>query len=205
MLRVLDLVTPVSTYALNIVTGIGLGLGIDYSLLLVSRYREELVRLGPGPDAVRRTIATAGRTVAFSSVTVAAAIATLALFPLGFLRSMGIAGGLVAPLAGLIALTVLPALFVLLGERVNALSPRRWRRAAERAARGERGGWYRLAHALMRRPVPVAIGATALLVVLARAVPHDPVHRRSTRRSCRRRPRPASSTRRSAATSRRRP
>lgn len=167
VLRVIDLATPVSTYALNIVTGIGLGLGIDYSLLLVSRYREELVRLGPGPDAVRRTIATAGRTVVFSSVTVAAAIATLALFPLGFLRSMGIAGALVAPLAGLIALTVLPALFVLLGERVNALSPRRWRRAAERAARGERGGWYRLAHALMRRPVPVAIGATALLVGLA--------------------------------------
>jgi uncharacterized membrane protein YdfJ with MMPL/SSD domain len=167
VLRALDVAMPVSSYALNIVTGIGLGLGIDYSLLLVSRYREELARLGPGSDAVRRTIATAGRTVAFSSVTVAAAIATLVLFPLGFLRSMGIAGGLVAPLAGLISLTVLPALFVLLGERVNSLSPRRWRRAAEQAARGERGAWYRLAHALMRRPVPVAIGATVLLLVLA--------------------------------------
>ncbi len=100
-------------------------------------------------------------------MTIAAAIATLAIFPIGFLRSMGIAGGLVAPLAGLIALTVLPALFFVLGTRVNALSPRRWRRAAERAARGERGGWYRLAHALMRRPVPVAIAATAFLVVLA--------------------------------------
>ena len=167
ILRLVDLAMPVSTYALNIVTGIGLGLGIDYSLLLVSRYREELVRVGPGPAAVRRTIATAGRTVTFSSATVGAAIATLAIFPLGFLRSMGIAGGLVAPLAGLISLTVLPALFILLGERVNALSPRRWRRAAERAARGERGGWYRLAQSLMRHPVPVAIGATALLVVLA--------------------------------------
>ena len=167
VLRILDLAMPVSSYALNIVTGIGLGLGIDYSLLLVSRYREELARLGPGPEAVRRTIATAGRTVAFSSVTVAAAIGTLAIFPLGYLRSMGIAGGAVAPLAGLIALTVLPALFVLLGERVNALSPRRWRRAAERAASGDEGGWYRLARGLMRRPVPVAIGATALLVVLA--------------------------------------
>ncbi len=167
VLRLVDLAIPVSTYALNIVTGIGLGLGIDYSLLLVSRYREELARVGPGPGAVRRTIATAGRTVAFSSVTVAAAIGTLAIFPLGFLRSMGIAGGLVAPLAGLISLTVLPALFVLLGKRINALSPRRWRRAAERAARGERGGWYRLAQALMGRPVPVAIAATALLVVLA--------------------------------------
>ena len=167
LLRVVDLAMPVSSYALNIVTGIGLGLGIDYSLLLVSRYREELARLGPGPDAVRRTIATAGRTVAFSSVTVAAAVATLAIFPLGYLRSMGIAGGAVAPLAGLISLTVLPALFVLLGERVNALSPRRWRLAAERAASGERGGWYRLARALMRHPVPVAVAATVFLVVLA--------------------------------------
>ncbi|MGZ4352631.1 MAG: MMPL family transporter [Gaiellaceae bacterium] len=161
VLRLLDLATPMSTYALNIVTGTGLGLGIDYSLLLVSRYREELARVGPGPEAVRRTLATAGRTVAYSSVTVAAAIATLAVFPLGFLRSMGIAGGLVAPVAGLISLTVLPALFVLFGGRVDALSVRRRRPVAERS------GWYRLAHALMRRPVPVAIAATVLLVVLA--------------------------------------
>src|SRR5262249_57984421 len=141
--------------------------GIDYSLLLVCRYREEMARHGPGREAVRRTIATVGRTVAFSAITVAAAVATLAVFPIGFLRSMGIAGGLVAPLAGLVSLTVLPALFVLLGDRVNAFSPRRWRRAAERAARGEPGGWYRLAHALMRRPVPVAIGAATLLGVCA--------------------------------------
>ena len=176
VLRLLDLATPVSTYALNIVIGIGLGLGIDYSLLLVSRYREELARHGPGLEAVRRTMATAGRTVAFSAVTVAAAIATLAMFPLGFLRSMGIAGGLVAPLAGLIALTVLPALFILLGERVNALSPRRWRRA--RRADGARRA---------RRLVPVRACADAPpracrdrgvgAAPRARAaVPVDPVH-----------------------------
>ena len=99
-------------------------------------------------------------------MTVGAAIATLAVFPLGFLRSMGIAGGLVGPLAGLIALTVLPALFILLGSRVNALSPARWRRALERTEVDRSGGWYRLAHALMRRPVPVAVAATALLLVL---------------------------------------
>ena len=166
VLRGLDVLMPVSTYALNIVTGSGLGLGIDYSLLLVSRYREELARSGPGAEAIRTTVATAGRTVAFSAVTVAAAISTLAIFPLGYLRSMGIAGGLVALLAGLVALIVLPALFALLGERVNALAPRRWRLAAERAARGERGAWYRLAHLLMRRPIPVAAAATALLVLL---------------------------------------
>ncbi len=166
LLRGLDALTPISTYALNIVTGSGLGLGIDYSLLLVSRYREELERSGPGAVALRTTVATAGRTVAFSAVTVAAAISTLAIFPLGYLRSMGIAGALVALLAGLVALTVLPALFAVLGERVNALAPRRWRRAAERAARGEHGAWYRLAHVLMLRPIPVAAAATALLILL---------------------------------------
>ncbi|HET7044502.1 MAG TPA: MMPL family transporter, partial [Gaiellaceae bacterium] len=159
MLRILDALTPVSSYALNIVTGAGLGLGIDYSLLLVSRYREELRRLGPGPEAVRETLRTAGRTVVFSAITVAAAIATLAVFPLGFLRSMGIAGGFVAPLAGLVSLTVLPALFLLLGERVNALAVRRVRERDE-------GGWYRLAHGIMRRPLPVAVASAVLLVVL---------------------------------------
>ncbi len=167
LLRGLDTLTPISTYALNIVTGAGLGLGIDYSLLLVSRYREELQRRGPGPEAVRATLLTAGRTVAYSSVTVGAAIATLSVFPLGFLRSMGIAGALVGPLAGLIALTVLPALFFLLGDRVNALAPGRWREAGERTARGSHGAWYRLATALMRRPVPVAVFATLLLAVLS--------------------------------------
>ncbi len=167
VLRLVNGVMPVSTYALNIVVGIGLGLGIDYSLLLVSRYREEMARHGPGLQAVQRTMATAGRTIAFSALTVAAAIATLTLFPLGFLRSMGVAGGLVVPLAGLISLTVLPALFVLLGSRVNALSLRRWRLSVERTARGERGTWYRFAQALMRRPVPVAVAAAALLLACA--------------------------------------
>ncbi len=158
LLRVLDAITPVSPYALNIVTGAGLGLAIDYSLLLVSRYREEL----GSADAIRTTLRTAGRTIAFSSVTVGAAVATLAVFPLGFLRSMGIAGGLVGPLAGLIALTVLPALFALLGPRIDALSVRR--RPPQGPAHD--GGWYRLAHAIMRRPVPVALAAATLLVVL---------------------------------------
>jgi uncharacterized membrane protein YdfJ with MMPL/SSD domain len=161
LLRVLNLVTPVSSYALNIVTGAGLGLGIDYSLLLVSRYREELARLGPGAAAVRATMRTAGRTVAFSSITVGASIATLSVFPLGFLRSMGIAGGLVGPLAGLIALTLLPALFMLIGRRIDLLSvPHRRRREQD-------GGWYRLAHLIMRRPWPFALASAAVLIVLS--------------------------------------
>ncbi len=167
LIRVVNTVQPISVFALNLVTGAGLGLAIDYSLLLVSRYREELVRHGPGRQALRTTLETAGRTVAFSAVTVAAAFASLLVFPLGFLRSMAIGGLIVAPLAGVIALTVLPALFALLGTKVNALAPARWQRAAERAARpDERGGWYRFAHWVMRFPVPIAVASATVLVVL---------------------------------------
>jgi RND superfamily putative drug exporter len=167
LLRLVNDLTPISVFALNLVTGAAIGLAIDYSLLLLSRYREELVRHGPGSAALRATLATAGRTVAFSAVTVAAAFASLLVFPLAFLRSMAIGGMIVAPLAGLVALVLLPALFTLLGERVNALAPRRWQRAAERAARpDEHGGWYRFAHWVMRRPAWVAVGSATLLVAL---------------------------------------
>ena len=167
VLRLANEVRPISVFALNLVTGAGLGLAIDYSLLLVSRFREELVRVGPGPQALRATIATAGRTVAFSAVTVAAAFGSLLVFPLGFLRSMALGGVLVAPLAGLVSLIVLPALFALLGRRVNALAPARWQRAVERAARPDTaGGWYRFAHAVMRRPAPIAAASATVLVAL---------------------------------------
>jgi uncharacterized membrane protein YdfJ with MMPL/SSD domain len=167
LLRLVNVLTPISVFALNLVTGAAIGLAIDYSLLLLSRYREELVRHGPGRVALRATLTTAGRTVAFSAVTVAVAFASLLVFPLPFLRSMAIGGLIVAPLAGLVALALLPALFALLGERVNALAPRRWQRAAERAARpDEHGGWYRFAHWVMRRPAWVAVGSATLLVVL---------------------------------------
>jgi RND superfamily putative drug exporter len=168
LLRGVNLATPVSVFALNLVTGAGLGLAIDYSLLLVSRYREELAGSDSVEKAVRATIATAGRTVAFSSVTVAAAFGSLLAFPLGFLRSMALGGLIVAPLAGVVALVVVPALFAVLGRRIDALSPARFRRAADRAARPEQeGGWYRFAHAVMRRPAFVAIATSALILVLA--------------------------------------
>jgi uncharacterized membrane protein YdfJ with MMPL/SSD domain len=167
LIRVVNGVTPISVFALNLVTGAGLGLAIDYSLLLVSRYREELVRHGPGIDALRATVQTAGRTVAFSAVTVAAAFASLLVFPLAFLRSMAFGGLIIAPLAGLVALTVLPALFALLGTKVNALAPASWQRAAERAARpDERGGWYRFAHWVMRHPLPIAVSSATVLIAL---------------------------------------
>jgi RND superfamily putative drug exporter len=160
-------IEPMSIYALNLITGLGLGLAIDYSLFMVSRFREELERgLGTGP-ALRATMTTAGRTVLFSSVTVAAAAASLTVFPLRFLYSMGVGGSVCALMAALVAMTLLPAILAALGPRVNALSPRRWQAALRREASGERGGfWYRLSHAIMRRPVPVAAGAAALLIAL---------------------------------------
>jgi uncharacterized membrane protein YdfJ with MMPL/SSD domain len=159
--------TDLSIFALNLVTGLGLGLAIDYSLFIVSRYREELERVGPGAEALRRTMATAGRTVLFSALTVAAALASLLVFPQRFLYSMGIGGVIVSLVAATLALTALPAGLALLGPRINALSPRRWRRAGEREARAERAGfWYRLSQAVMRRPGRVAVATTVLLIAL---------------------------------------
>ena len=166
-LRVVSSFTDLSVYALNLVTGLGLGLAIDYSLFMVSRYREESTAHGFGVDALRRTLASAGRTIAFSSLTVAAAIASLAVFPQLFLRSMGIAGALVALLAAALALFVLPALLALLGPRVNALAPKRLQRAADRDARPlEAGFWYRLSRFVTRRPRTVAALSAAGVIAL---------------------------------------
>ena len=131
-LRVASELGSISIFALNLTTGLGLGLAIDYSLFIVSRYREEIAKDGPGLAAMRRTMATAGRTVLFSSLTVAAAIASLIVFPQRFLYSMGIGGACVALIAAAVSLTVLPAVLTLLGTRVNSLSPRFLRRRAER-------------------------------------------------------------------------
>ena len=161
-------VTPLSIFALNLVTGLGLGLAIDYSLFIVSRYREEIARTGPGRDALYRTLSTAGRTVLFSSLTVAAALSALLVFPLRFLYSMGVGGMIVSLVAAAAALIVLPAILSLLGERVNALSPRAWRRATDEEARSDAASpWYRLANAVMRRPATVAIATALLLVTLS--------------------------------------
>ena len=158
-LRLATGVTSLSVFALNLVTGMGLGLSIDWSLLVVSRFREELAA---GPGAVTRTVASAGRTVVFSSLTVAAAMASLIVFPQRFLFSMGIGGVLVALVGGLVALLVLPAVLALLGPRVNALAPARW----QRSAGVDDGRWYGLARFVMRRAVLVAAASTAFLLVL---------------------------------------
>jgi uncharacterized membrane protein YdfJ with MMPL/SSD domain len=166
LLRIGSELTSVSIFALNLTTGLGLGLAIDYSLFVVSRYREEIAKDGPGLEAMRRTMATAGRTVFFSSLTVAAAIASLAVFPQRFLYSMGMGGSLVALMAATVALTVLPAVLTLLGTRVNSLSPKFLRRRAEQDARvHEQGFWYRLSRLVMRRPVPIATISAAVLLI----------------------------------------
>jgi uncharacterized membrane protein YdfJ with MMPL/SSD domain len=167
LLRVANEVVDVSIFALNLTTGLGLGLAIDYSLFVVSRYREEIAKTGPGMEAMRRTMNTAGRTVLFSSLTVAAALASLMVFPQRFLYSMGLGGTLVALLAAAIALTVLPAVLALLGHRVNAWAPKfLQRRAARDATETESGFWYRLSHFIMRRPIGIATGTAVLLIVL---------------------------------------
>jgi uncharacterized membrane protein YdfJ with MMPL/SSD domain len=167
MLRGVSELTSVSIFALNLVTGLGLGLAIDYSLFMVSRYREEIARSGAGAQAMRRTMATAGRTILFSSLTVAAALASLLIFPQRFLYSMGLGGSIVALIAAGLALIVLPAILVALGTRVNSLAPAFLQRRAERDARStETGFWYRLSRFVMRRPAPIAAASATLLIAL---------------------------------------
>jgi RND superfamily putative drug exporter len=167
ILRLASEFGSISIFALNLTTALGLGLAIDYSLFIVSRYREEIAKDGPGGAAMRRVLATSGRTVFFSSLTVAAALASLLVFPQRFLYSMGLGGALVALFAALISLTVLPAVLTMLGSRVNAGAPRFLRRRAEADARPDESGfWYRLSRFVMRRPVPVATLSALFLIVL---------------------------------------
>jgi RND superfamily putative drug exporter len=168
LLRLIDHFAGLSIFAVNLVTGMGLGLGIDYSLFVLARYREELAGGADTRAAILRTLQTAGRTVLYSSLTVAGALASLLVFPLRFLYSMGIGGSLVALSDGAVALVVLPAVLVALGPRINSLAPARLQRSAARAVRSsEQGGWYRLARAVMRRPGLVALLTAAALIAAA--------------------------------------
>jgi RND superfamily putative drug exporter len=167
VLRILTTFTDLSIFSLNLTTAMGLGLAIDYSLFVVSRYREEL-RAGHEPAAaVQRTVRTAGRTVAFSAVTVAASLCALLVFPLSFLRSFAYAGVAVAFLAGAFSVVVLPALLAVLGHRVDALTI--FRRST--VQHGE-GFWHRMAMFVMRRPVIVAAAAIAVLLLLGSPFRH---------------------------------
>ncbi|MFF2374476.1 MMPL family transporter [Streptomyces xiamenensis] len=160
-LAVLGSITEVSISATNLTTALGLGLGVDYALLMTSRFREQLAAGTRVEDAVRQTVSTAGRTVAFSAATVAAALGTLLVFPQYFLRSIGYAGVGVVVIAAVSTLFVMPALFMVLGHRVNK-GRMPWAKSGARDAGGSL--WGRLARTVMRRPVLTALPVLAVLV-----------------------------------------
>ncbi len=157
-LYLLTLVTDVSVFALNLTTGLGLGLGIDYALLIVNRFREELRRGISREDAIVNTMKSAGKTVFYSGLTVVLTLISLTFFPMNFLKSMGYAGAIVVSLAVVGALIPLPALLMMLGEKVNKGVVRKSGLAPK-----EDGGWARLSRFVMRRPVPVVAFSLLLL------------------------------------------
>ncbi|WP_369373355.1 MMPL family transporter [Streptomyces sp. cg36] len=168
VLRVVSAFTPVSVFSINITTALGLGLAVDYSLFLVTRYREEAARGLTTAEAVARSMRTAGRTVLFSALTVALSLSALLAFPLYFLRSFAYAGIAVVAFAAFSTLVVLPALLGLLGPRVDALDVRRLlrRRTRRTATAGPGGIASTLRAATVRRPVVCAAAVVGLLVVL---------------------------------------
>jgi RND superfamily putative drug exporter len=171
LVRVIATFTEVSVFSVNVISLLGIGLAIDYALFVISRFREELGLL-PDDDpeasakAIRKTMTTAGRTVLFSGLTVAAALSSLLIFPQAFLKSMGY-GGVAAVLVAMVAaLTVLPATLKLLGRRVDA-GRLPWRRKRPVAVDDEHGRWAALARGVMRRPWLVIVGTVAALLVIA--------------------------------------
>jgi len=161
--------TDVSQYALNIVTLIGLGVAIDYSLFIVNRFREELARGLSVEDAIARSMSTAGRAITFSGLTVAIGLAGMFFYQGTFLASMGYAGALVVAIAVFYGLTFLPAVLSLLGPRVNSLRlSELWRRIRRRpvstAERGP-GMWHRLALGVMARPLVVLIPVLVFILL----------------------------------------
>ncbi|WP_319431443.1 MMPL family transporter [Mycobacterium sp. RTGN5] len=167
VLRVITFATDVSIFALNLAVALGLALAIDYTLLLLSRFRDELSAGAERDDALMRTMVSAGRTVLFSAMTVALSMSTMVLFPIYALKSFGYAGVAVVAFASLTAVFVTPAAIVLLGDRLDSLDLRRWLRRPVAVARPvEESPWYRLATFSMRRALPVAVAIVGLLVAL---------------------------------------
>lgn len=152
-----------SIFVVNIASFLGLGLAVDYSLLMVSRYREELRKGKSLPEAIRATLHTAGRTVIFSAITVAIALSSVLVLPFTVFSSLAYSAAITAVLGSASALIVVPALLVLLGPRIDKL---RLYRRKERQGAAESGGWHRLAMFVMRRPIPVAVMILLVLGIL---------------------------------------
>ncbi|OBB82852.1 MMPL family transporter [Mycobacterium sp. 852002-30065_SCH5024008] len=171
VLRAVALVADVSIFAVNVAVALALALGIDYTLLIISRYRDELADGLPPAEALPRTMATAGRTVLFSALTVALALAALVIFPMYFLRSFAYAGVAVVAFAALAAMVVAPAVIVLLGDRLDALNVwdlgrKVFRHSQAPPATIEHTFWYRMAKRAMRHAVPIGLAIIALLLAL---------------------------------------
>ena len=165
LIFIFSLFTNVSVFALNLVTGLGMGLGIDYALLMVNRFREELHHGKSVEDSVIETVATAGRTVFYSGLTVLVTLASLLLFPLNFLKSFGMAGVSVVTIAVLGALIALPALLAIIGEKIDKGVVRK-----SGITPKEDGRWAHTARNVMKRPLIVSLGSLALLTILAAPV-----------------------------------
>jgi uncharacterized membrane protein YdfJ with MMPL/SSD domain len=161
LLNALTTVVDIDTFAINIVTGLGLGLAIDYSLFLVTRFREELERRDAVEASLAATSAALGRMIVFSGLTVAVSLIALCIFPQRFLYSIGIGGALVALSSAAVCLLFLPALLAMLGHRVNALAP-----IALQGVPSERR-WFGLARFVLNHPISVAICAVAVMVVVS--------------------------------------
>ncbi|HYH12545.1 MAG TPA: MMPL family transporter [Thermomicrobiales bacterium] len=159
-------VADLSIFVLNLATMLGLGLAVDYALFITSRYREELRRNGNDvPAAIERAVETAGRAVFFSGLSVLIGLSGLIMFPMMFLRSVGVAGVVVVAISTFTSLTLLPALLAILGPRVESLSIGRLGGVAVGSQDGN-GGWYRIAHLAMKRPVMVAMITLTILIGL---------------------------------------
>jgi RND superfamily putative drug exporter len=166
-LRIVTLFTDVSVFAINVVTMLGLGLAIDYALFIVTRFREELARdENDVRGALERTMATAGRTIIFSALTVSLSLLSLLIFPLSFLRSVGLGASAAVLTVMLTSLTLLPTILALLGKRVNALSFRNLFRRRRADSLEQRGAWYRLSETVMRRPILIGLAVLVLLLTL---------------------------------------
>jgi RND superfamily putative drug exporter len=171
VLRGITLITDVSIFAMNLTVALGLALAIDYTLLIISRYRDELADGADRDRALVRTMATAGRTVLFSAMTVALSMVAMVLFPMYFLKSFAYAGIAVVVFAAVAAIVVAPAAIALLGDRLDSLDVRRlarwtFRRPDPVRKPIEQNFWYRSTKIVMRRAIPIGLAIIALLLVL---------------------------------------
>jgi len=171
VLRAVTLITDVSIFALNLTVAMGLALAIDYTLLIISRYRDELADGADRDRALVRTMMTAGRTVLFSAMTVGLSMVAMALFPMYFLKSFAYAGIAVVVFAAVAAIVVAPAAIALLGDRLDSLDARRlarwvFKRPDPVRKPIEQTFWYRSTKLVMRRAVPIGVAIVALLLML---------------------------------------